>query len=280
MPVNDAPVGAYLSTEQVAYLLHPVDPNRVFETQGMSNMAAYEIKAHLNRIFGFARWSAEVVAMELVYEQQTMTKGYNGKPGKPAYNVAYRAGMHLTVYSPNGRQLAEYTEWAIGDATMPDFKRADAHDMAIKTAESQALKRCAINLGDQFGLSLYGQGSLAPLVRGTFVGLPKAEVPTEHEKVVGEVDPDHAGEASEEQAPAAQQAPAPAQRQAPQQDGGPSPWEVMVGEMQKLHPDLQKQLLERIAYDERKFPQTPSEFSPEQIGEVMGWIAEAAAASN
>ena len=50
-----------------------------------------------------------------------------------------------------------YTEWAAGDATNPTL--ADAHDQAIKTAESQAFKRCAVNLGDQFGLSLYKNGS-------------------------------------------------------------------------------------------------------------------------
>ena len=36
--------------------------------------------------------------------------------------------------------------------------------MAIKTAESDALKRAASNLGDQFGLSLYNNGSSAPVV--------------------------------------------------------------------------------------------------------------------
>jgi hypothetical protein len=37
--------------------------------------------------------------------------------------------------------------------------------MAIKTAESQAFKRCAINLGDQFGLSLYNNGGTGSVVR-------------------------------------------------------------------------------------------------------------------
>jgi hypothetical protein len=35
----------------------------------------------------------------------------------------------------------------------------------VKTAESDALKRAAICLGDQFGLSLYNNGSTAPVVR-------------------------------------------------------------------------------------------------------------------
>ena len=42
--------------------------------------------------------------------------------------------------------------------------------MAVKTAESDALKRAAINLGDQFGLSLYNNGSTAPVVTQTLAG--------------------------------------------------------------------------------------------------------------
>jgi hypothetical protein len=41
--------------------------------------------------------------------------------------------------------------------------------MAIKTAESDAFKRAAINLGDQFGLSLYNNGSTQPVVKQTLV---------------------------------------------------------------------------------------------------------------
>lgn len=41
--------------------------------------------------------------------------------------------------------------------------------MAIKTAESDALKRAAINLGTQFGLSLYNNGSTADIIRATLV---------------------------------------------------------------------------------------------------------------
>jgi hypothetical protein len=36
--------------------------------------------------------------------------------------------------------------------------------MAIKTAESDCLKRAAINLGTQFGLSLYDDGNMNDVV--------------------------------------------------------------------------------------------------------------------
>lgn len=200
MPLNE-PNGSYLSEQQIRTLLQPVHPSRVAHANGLSNMEAYEIRAHLNRIFGFARWSAETLTMECLGTQQTKTGG-----GKDAVSVGYRAQVRLTVCAPNGRTLATYTEWATGDWKMPVNMWADAHDMAIKTAESQALKRCAVNLGDQFGLSLYAKGSLNPLVRGTWVGLSEPEEVKEHEQVVAESDPDaHSEPADTPQTPSQEQ---------------------------------------------------------------------------
>jgi hypothetical protein len=115
----------------------------------------------LTRVFGFGRW--DEVALEptvLLYEQPTTTKA-----GKDAFKVAYRASRRLVIRDQDGAHLCSHDGSAVGESVMPDFKRGDAHDMAIKTAESQALKRAAINLGDQFGLSLYAKGSTGALVR-------------------------------------------------------------------------------------------------------------------
>ncbi len=150
----------YLSDEQVAQLLKGINPKRVGQRDGMSHLEAYDVRAHLDRVFGFARWSADVIDVTCLFEQPCEV----GQAKRPGWRVGYRATVRLTVCAPDGTVLATYTECATGDGTMPDGKRADAHDFAIKTAESQALKRCAINLGDQFGLSLYRKGSTAPLV--------------------------------------------------------------------------------------------------------------------
>lgn len=147
-----------LSHDQVTQLLRPINPRRVGRRDGMSHLEAYDVRAHLNRVLGFGEWSGDVLSMELLYEEPVTLK--NGKDG---YSVGYRCTYRLTIHATG----ATYTESATGDGQMPAFKRADAHDFAIKTAESQALKRCAINLGDQFGLSLYNQGSLDALVGRT-----------------------------------------------------------------------------------------------------------------
>lgn len=148
-----------LDKELTALLLRPINPTRVFRKEGQSHLAAWDVRAHLIRCFGFAGWSAETVALELIHDLETTTKA-----GKPARKVAYRAHVRLTIHATG----AAYSEWATGEATMPDFKHGDAHDFALKTAESQALKRCAMNLGSQFGLSLYDNGNMNDVVRGVF----------------------------------------------------------------------------------------------------------------
>jgi hypothetical protein len=41
--------------------------------------------------------------------------------------------------------------------------------MAVTSVESYALRRAALDLGDAFGLHLYADGQLAPLVRGSLI---------------------------------------------------------------------------------------------------------------
>lgn len=148
-----------LTDEQITVLLKGIVQSRVQVREGMSYVEAFDIRAMMIRVFGFAGWSlVEVSPTVCVFEEKTTTKA-----GKDAYHVAYRAHLALIVHTDDGD--ATYTGSAVADSIMPDFKRADAHDMALKSAESGALKRAATNLGDQFGLSLYADGSINPVVR-------------------------------------------------------------------------------------------------------------------
>jgi hypothetical protein len=146
-----------ITQEQHEQLLKPLNERRVAKRSGgggkqLSYLEAWDVKAHLNRIFGFGGWSWNVTTAELAFEDQPTEKNRN-------YVVGYKVIGVLKVIG------AEYAEAAVGSANLPS--RGDAHDMAIKTAESDALKRAAINLGDQFGLSLYNNGSLKPVVGST-----------------------------------------------------------------------------------------------------------------
>jgi hypothetical protein len=161
---------SYLSPKQVAWLLHPISKNRVAaDDKGMSHVQAYDIRATLTRIFGFARWDGQATTT-LLYEDVKADDRDPEAAWKRKVSVGYKASYRLVVKAPDGTVLADYTEDAAGGATnFPINQRAEAHDFAMKTAESQAMKRCATNLGDQFGLSLYNKGSVAPLVNVTAV---------------------------------------------------------------------------------------------------------------
>jgi len=153
-----------VNREQLDQLLKPINPTRVGKDgKGFSHLEAWDVRAHLTRIFGYLNWSAELLDLQLVFEQESQ------RDGKSRWSVCYRATVRLTVLGAgNPYACATYTEAAAGDS-QNNPSRADAHDMAIKTAESQAFKRAAVNLGDQFGLSLYKDGSTGAVVRDTLV---------------------------------------------------------------------------------------------------------------
>lgn len=160
-----------VNQKQLEQLLKPINPTRVGKDgKGFSHLEAWDVRAHLNRVFGFLNWSAELVDLQLVFE----TEG--AKDNKTRWTVCYRATVKLTVFSANGFNVATYTEAAAGDS-QNNPSRADAHDMAIKTAESQAFKRAAVNLGDQFGLSLYKDGTTSAVVRDTLIKPQEPETP-------------------------------------------------------------------------------------------------------
>lgn len=153
-----------LNAAQRAYLLRPdLDRDRVSTRKqsgrDMSYVEAWDIKRTLIRVFGFGGFSVDLTDCSLAFEQQVPQAS---NPDKMNWNVGYRAVVRLTI------DYATYTEAAVGFASLPD--RGEAHDMAMKTAESDALKRAAIYLGTQFGLGLYNNGSLLDVVKGTLDG--------------------------------------------------------------------------------------------------------------
>lgn len=142
-----------LTQKQYDQLLKPLHPARVATRSGgggrsLSYLESWDVKAHLIRIFGFGGWSWQVISADLAYEEKT----------EKNWSVGYKVIGKLWV----NELCCEYTEAAVGSAQLP--QRGEAHDMAIKTAESDSIKRAAINLGTQFGLSLYNNGSTKDVV--------------------------------------------------------------------------------------------------------------------
>ncbi|MER8042561.1 Rad52/Rad22 family DNA repair protein [Streptomyces sp. NPDC094032] len=191
-----------LTPEQVKTLLAPINPSRVQTLNRQSHVEAWDVRRWLTRVFGFGGWSVETLELACVAQIEP-------SPGR--WTVVYRAQVRLTVRTPDGRTLSSWEDGASGDA--PNQKAiGDAHDMAMKTALSQALKRCAVNLGDGFGLSLYNDGSRRSVVQWSAVHTaPKDpdQAAAEDEPVKPEPTPE---QPVVEQAPAPAQAPAAAQQ--------------------------------------------------------------------
>lgn len=155
------------SSEQIVVLRKPLAPGRVrTNPQGNSYLAGWDVRAHLTRIFGYGGWDFEVRDIDLCYAVAS-------DEGK--HTVGYRATGRLTVRDPYEAAVV-YEDAAVGGATNQPTAEA-AYDLAVKAAVSGALKRCAVNLGTQFGLSLYNAGQLADVVKVVipYDGLPDIE---------------------------------------------------------------------------------------------------------
>jgi hypothetical protein len=151
-----------LTAGQVRRLLSPVRPDRIEKVRGMSYVPQFEARAELSRVFGPTNWDATVHDVTLLYED---TEDRNGKT---YWRVAYRAACTLVVRDYDGEQLCSYTEYH-AEENAPQPSRGEAHALALTSVESYALRRCCINLGDAFGLHLYRDGQLTPLVKGTLL---------------------------------------------------------------------------------------------------------------
>lgn len=159
----------YLTSKQVDQLLAPIAPQRVLDLKGLSYVAQQDIRAHMNRIFGFGRWSTRVIETEFIFEEQNDSK---------RWIAGYRATVEVEVFAPDGTFLARYQDsHASGNAPQP--QRAEAHALALTTAVSTAFKRACTNLGDQFGLSLYNKGQRTAIVKGVLIHADDAQAATE-----------------------------------------------------------------------------------------------------
>lgn len=175
------------TARQVAQLLRPINPRRVLEDQrGNAHVSQQDVTAHLIRVFGFGNFDIEVLDVSCLFEQPRIAAG-EVVTHTTRFDVAYRALVRITIRNEYGDMVCQYTNGSTHTAY--NQKRGEAHDGAYKSAISLSIKRATIALGDQFGLSLYNKGQLAPLVGGTLVGAPDADtdVSTEGDDIQADV---------------------------------------------------------------------------------------------
>ncbi len=109
----------------------------------LSYIEAWHAIAEANRIFGYDGWNRETVELKLLGEPREVPDKY----GKPQYRVGYMAKVRITV----GAIIRE----GCGFGSGIDKDVDQAHESALKEAESDAMKRALMTFGNQFGLALY-----------------------------------------------------------------------------------------------------------------------------
>jgi hypothetical protein len=170
-----------LTLAQRRRLLRPLNEKRIKKNpKGFSYIPHNDSRAELIKTFGLCGYDLETLSVDQVAARTSESQYKKNEDGSPKYVYSYvfRATVRLTVKDEHGGTLAIYTASGAGGSTNQPSE-TDAVDNAIKGAESEAFKRCAINLGDQYGLSLYDDGALES-VGGSLVDSPvlQAAAPT------------------------------------------------------------------------------------------------------
>lgn len=110
----------------------------------LSYIEGWHAIAEANRIFGFDGWSSETVETKCVHEGPRKVAQGDG------FGVAYVCRVRITLGGVSG-VVREGT--GTGHGTSRSL--GDAHESAIKEAETDARKRALMTFGNQFGLALY-----------------------------------------------------------------------------------------------------------------------------
>lgn len=135
--------------EQTALLTAPLDKKHVkSRKQGGANVSYVEgwhVIAEANRIFGFDAWTRETVEVKCVMERERkIGKAPNERDG---WGVSYTARVRITVQG--------VVREGVGTGHGIDVDLGQAHESAIKEAETDAMKRALMTFGNPFGLALY-----------------------------------------------------------------------------------------------------------------------------
>lgn len=114
----------------------------------VSYIEAWHAIAEANRIFGFDSWTRETVEFRVVSERERLI----GKAQKPGWSVTYIAKVRVMAVRDDGKWLARE---GCGAGHGIDVDLGQAHESALKEAESDAMKRALMTFGNPFGLALY-----------------------------------------------------------------------------------------------------------------------------
>ena len=111
--------------------------------QTLSYIEGWHAIAEANRIFGFDAWDRETLELRCVSERERTI----GRQQKPGWGVTYVCRVRISV----GTVIRD----GCGAGHGIDSDLGQAHESAIKEAETDAMKRALMTFGNPFGLALY-----------------------------------------------------------------------------------------------------------------------------
>src|SRR5664279_2016420 len=118
-----------------------------------------------NRIFGFDGWSRETIESKCVLAREN----------RGTFLAVYIARVRITVHADGATVAREGHGTGEGHGSSP----GEVHDIALKTAETDATKRALATFGKPFGLALYGNSKTAPPPRNS-APVPNLADPGQH----------------------------------------------------------------------------------------------------
>ena len=129
--------------QQVKDLTAPLSKANVKKNpKGFDYVEGWHAIAEANRIFGFDAWDRQTLEMRQLGDPEQV----NGN-----WRVAYHCRVRITVRA--GETLITRDGSGYGSGIVKDIR--DAHEGAIKEAETDAMKRALMTFGNPFGLALY-----------------------------------------------------------------------------------------------------------------------------
>src|SRR3954447_3064643 len=134
------------SSKQVAALRRNVEPRHIRTRQSntgreLSYLEGWYVISAANRIFGYDAWSRETLETKCVLTREN--RGF--------FLAVYTAKVRITVSANGAQVIREGHGTAEGRGSSP----GEAHDTALKAAETDATKRALVTFGRPFGLELY-----------------------------------------------------------------------------------------------------------------------------
>lgn len=156
--------------EQKAELAADLDRSKVKTRKQSGRQLSYvegwTVIAEANRIFGFDGWTSETIELKCVSEREREI----GEQKVPGWGVTYIARVRVTI--------GDIVRDGCGAGHGIDRDLGQAHESALKEAETDSRKRAFMTFGNPFGLALYDK-TQEHVSDGNGHAKPEARLPAE-----------------------------------------------------------------------------------------------------